>query len=112
MTTDSPSSATFTVSLAPTARAKCRACKLVIEKGSLRVSREVPSTFAGDKRSIVHHYHLDHGMHAATRVRCAASVAPTFVAAASLSPSQKNRAKAAGIRSLAAWRKRCLEGTR
>lgn len=100
------SSSRFTTSIAPTGRAKCKGCKLIIEKGSLRVSREVPSTFTGDKGLIVHHYHFLHGMHAATRVRCA-STPPSFISHVTLNPGQKNRAKATGEKALVEWKKRC-----
>lgn len=99
----------FTVSIAPTSRAKCKACKLPIEKGALRVSREMPSNMTGDKGSMTHHYHFDHGMHAATRVRCDATHTspPSFHVDASLNTAQERRSNAAGQAALKAWHKRC-----
>lgn len=96
----------FTASIAPTSRAKCRVCKQVIKAGSLRVSRDIPTNFTGDTGMIVHHYHFDHGMQAATRVRCT-SEAPSFGVATTLTSVQARKTKMAGKIALNEWKKRC-----
>lgn len=77
----------------------------------MRVSRDIPSNFTGDTGMIVHHYHFDHGMQAATRVRCT-SKAPSFVVDPSLSLVQARKAKEAGKRAVMAWKKRCMSKKR
>lgn len=99
-------SSRFTTSIAPTSRAKCRGCKSVIKEGSIRVSRDVPTNFTGDTGKIIHHYHFAHGMHAATRVRCASNP-PTFGVHVSLNALQARKAKAAGKKAIIVWRQRC-----
>jgi hypothetical protein len=67
-----PASSTteFLASYAPTGRARCKKCKLLIKLGSIRLSREIPNNWTGDKGSATSHYHLAHGMQAVAAVRC------------------------------------------
>ena len=60
----------FLASYAPTGRARCKKCKLLIKLGSIRLSREIPNNWTGDKGSATSHYHLAHGMQAVAAVRC------------------------------------------
>lgn len=61
---------TYTVSYAPTGRAKCKKCKKAIAQGDLRLSRVVPNTWTGDKGESTFHYHFAHGLEAVQSVRC------------------------------------------
>lgn len=97
---------TFTASVAPTGRAKCRTCGQAIPKGSVRVSRQVPSNFRGEAGTATHNYHMDHGMQAAARVRCR-EIPPAFELDASLSVAQRDVAGTAAAEALATWQARC-----
>lgn len=60
----------FTVSYAPTDRAKCAKCKNPIALGSLRASRCIQNEWTGDKGASYRHYHFDCALKAAEGVRC------------------------------------------
>jgi hypothetical protein len=68
--TSKTSTTEFLASYAPTGRARCKKCKLLIKLGSIRLSREIPNNWTGDKGSATSHYHLAHGMQAVAAVRC------------------------------------------
>lgn len=74
----------FVASYAPGNQATCKACGKKIEKGALRLSREVGSgCFTGHGASmpchgIQLHYHAAHGMDVAVKVKCGSSK-PTLV---------------------------------
>ncbi len=60
----------FSASYAPTGKAKCKKCKGVIAKGTVRISREIKNNWTGDKGSTLFHYHLGHGMDTVRAVKC------------------------------------------
>lgn len=99
---------TFTASIAPTDRAKCRACKQAIRMGSIRMSRDIPSTTGGNRGAVTHHYHMDHGMQAVTRVRCQ-KIPPAIEYDVSLSAQQRKGVEKAADKAVAAWHSRCQD---
>lgn len=95
---------TFTISIAPSGRAKCRGCKKLIERFSMRVSKLITNGgHDGDDTS--HHYHYDHGLLAAIATHCTGG--PRFVIDKSLDTEQANKASIDVNNTLGAWEQKC-----
>jgi hypothetical protein len=100
----------FLVSYAPTGRAKCKKCKQLIKDGSLRVSREIPNDWTGDKGSATSHYHLAHGMQAIAAVRCTSlptGSLPLLRKHASLSEKDAQQVDKMFDKAMKAYHKKC-----
>lgn len=67
---DEKKTVVFTVSYAPTSKAKCKKCHIVIAKNTVRLSREIKNNWTGDKGSSLFHYHLRHGLDTVRAVKC------------------------------------------
>lgn len=91
----------FTTSIAPSGRAKCKSCKLLIPQGDLRVSRKVPYLHT----NTIFHYHLECGMNAASRARCTGQ--PQFSFDDDLTPSQQKTALSKSKEAVKLWSARC-----
>lgn len=101
----------FIVSVAPTSRATCRACRLGINRGELTVSRIIAArhflTGASTSEVTSHHYHFEHGMRAATMVPCdKGSQPPSFKCVIHLTALQERKALNASRHALEVWQAR------
>ena len=52
----SKSTASFVASYAPTERATCKGCRKGIAKGAIRLSRDLPNNWTGDRGESTVHY--------------------------------------------------------
>ena len=112
-----PNVLAYEASYAPTDRATCKGCRAKIAKGALRLSRELPNEWTGDRGRATAHYHFACGAVSLERAGCGPKSARDRDHAVAFSPamsvrsdvSKRDAAKARGRFAAAErkWRARC-----
>ncbi len=64
----------YTISYAPTGRARCKGCGKIITRGTLRISRDSGPIAQFNDHSIVNHFHLKHAFDTMQRGLCTSKV--------------------------------------